>query len=84
MGIIAGSNKQIVVYDANVNKPIQIMDDGHFKHAHTVKFFEGSFPDNEAFNTFFTASKDNCIKLWDLRAGTAVRTFSGHHQNRFI
>lgn len=50
---------------------------------HTVKFYEGSYNDNEAYNTFMTAAADNYIKLWDLRVGgAAVREFAGGHQNR--
>ena len=60
------------------------MNDGHQKHIHTVKFYEGTYGDQEAFNTFLTASTDNFIKLWDLRVGQPVRDYGGHHQNRAI
>ena len=66
------------MYDANYNKVLMTMNDGHFKHIHTVKFFEGSYGDSEAYNTFLTASTDNTIKLWDLRVGGPVREFTGH------
>jgi WD40 repeat protein len=83
IGLVGGSNKELIVYDANYNKPIAILNDGHYKHIHTVKFYEGSYRDAEAYNTFLTASTDNFIKLWDLRVGQPVREF-GRHQNRAI
>lgn len=49
-----------------------------------MKFYEGSYGDAEAYNTFLTASTDNCIKLWDLRVGAPVRDYMGYHQNRAI
>lgn len=68
-----------------MNKPIAIVNDTHQKHIHTVKFYEGSYGDGEAYNTFLTASTDNAIKLWDLRTcGAPVREYSGYHQNRAI
>jgi WD40 repeat protein len=78
---VGGSNKELIVYDANVNKTVATMNDGHVKHIHTVKFYEGNYGDSEAYNTFLTASTDNYIKLWDLRVGSPVREFS-NHQNR--
>lgn len=69
------------MYDSNVNKAVATFNDGHQKHIHTVKFYEGSYNDSEAYNTFLTASSDNFIKLWDLRVGAPVREFCGH-QNR--
>ena len=77
LGLLACSNKELVVYDANVNKAVRIVQDGHFKHAHTVKWYEGSYGDPEAYNTFFTASTDSTIKLWDLRSAKSVRDFGG-------
>ncbi len=67
-----------MVYDANANKVLSTLNDGHNKHIHTVKFYEGSYSDAEAYNTFFTASTDNYIKLWDLRVGSPVREFTSH------
>lgn len=29
IGIIGGSNKELIVYDASVNKPIRTVNDGH-------------------------------------------------------
>lgn len=84
IGVIGGSNKELIIYDANVNKAIRTVNDGHQRHAHTVKFYEGSFGDNDAFNTFLTGSADNTLKLWDLRVGNPVREFTGHHQNRHM
>jgi len=78
IGLIGGSNKELLVYDANVNKHLGTLNDGHQKHIHTVKFYEGSYGDSEAYNTFLTSSSDNCIKLWDLRVGSPVREFTGH------
>lgn len=66
------------MYDANANKTVSVMNDGHVKHIHTVKFYEGSYSDSEAYNTFFTASTDSSIKLWDLRVGQPVREFCNH------
>lgn len=60
------------------------MNDTHSRHVHTVKFFEGSYNDNDSMNTFLTASTDSYIKLWDLRVGTPVREFTGAHQNRSL
>ena len=76
--------------DVNANKPIQIVNDTHQKHAHTVKFYEGSYSrgDPDSLNTFLTGSADSTIKLWDLRVGQAknglhpVREYTGGHQNR--
>lgn len=79
IGILGGSNKEIIVYDASTNQAIRTVNDGHQRHAHTVKFYEGSFGDVDAYNTFLTGSADNSIKLWDLRVGNPVREFSGHH-----
>lgn len=80
IGLVGGSNKELIIYDANYNKPISIVNDGHFKHIHTVKFYEGSYSDAEAYNTFLTASTDNSIKLWDLRvANQPVREYAGYH-----
>lgn len=61
----------MIVYDVNKNLPIQTVPDTHFKHIHTVKFYEGYYAhgDSEALNTFLTAAGDSTIKLWDLRAG---------------
>ena len=67
-----------------MNKAIQVVNDGHQRHAHTVKFYEGTYGDSDAFNTFLTGSADNSIKLWDLRAGKAVREYTGHHKNRHL
>jgi WD40 repeat protein len=78
IGLLGGSNKELVVYDANANQPIATLHDGHSRHVHTVKFYEGSYNDGEAYNTFLTASADNFIKLWDLRVGNPVREFTGH------
>lgn len=86
IGIIGGSNKEMIIYDANANQAIRTFNDGHFKHIHTVKFYEGDYcrGDEAALNTFLTASADGCIKLWDLRIGgtSAVRVFEGGHTNR--
>ena len=78
IGLVGGSNKELLVYDANANKVLSTLNDGHLKHIHTVKFYEGSYSDAEAYNTFFTASTDNYIKLWDLRVGSPVREFTSH------
>jgi WD40 repeat protein len=86
IGIVGGSNKEMVVYDANHNMAITTIMEPHVKHVHTVKFYEGYYSqgDPDALNTFLTASRDNLIKLWDLRAGlTPVRQFTGH-TNRHI
>lgn len=66
-----------------MNKPVHVINDEHYRHIHTVKFYEGSYGDSDAFNTFLTASTDNFIKLWDLRICKPVREF-GRHQNRAI
>lgn len=84
IGILAGTNKELVIYDSNVNKAIKVINDTHQRHIHTVKFYEGSYKDNDALNTFLTASTDNTIKLWDLRIGAPVREFTGAHQNRSL
>ena len=69
----------MIVYDANANKAVSTFsNDGHQKHIHTVKFYEGSYGDNEAYNTFITAAADNSVKLWDLRVGSPVREFTSH------
>lgn len=81
ISLIGGSNKELLFYDTNANKPLATFQDGHQRHIHTVKFYEGSYNDSEAYNTFLTASADNYIKLWDLRVGSPVREFSSH-QNR--
>ena len=60
------------------------MNDTHQRHAHTVKFYDGSYSDQDSLNTFLTAAADNTIKLWDLRIGTPVREFMGGHQNRSL
>ena len=74
------------MYDTNANKVVRTMQDGHFKHAHTVKWYEGSYGDSESYKTFFTASTDSTIKLWDLRVSkSSVRDFvgtNGGHTNR--
>lgn len=49
-----------------------------------MKFYEGSYGDHDALNTFLTGAADNTIKLWDLRIGKPVREFSGGHQNRSL
>lgn len=54
------------------------MNDGHSRHIHTLKFYEGSYSDSEAYNTFLSGSADNSIKLWDLRVGEPVRDFTSH------
>ena len=53
----------MIIYDANKNKAIQVVNDTHFKHIHTVKFYEGAYShgDREALNTFLTASSDSTI-----------------------
>ena len=79
---MAGSNKELLVYDANQNQALRTMNDTHFKHVHTVKFYEGAYcqGDAAAMNTFVTASSDSYIKLWDLRVSSGpVREFSGGH-----
>jgi len=67
--LIGGSNKELIVFDANTNQSLRVILDSSFKHAHTVKFYEGSYckGDPAALNTFLTASADSTIKLWDLR-----------------
>jgi WD40 repeat protein len=82
LGLLGGSNKDLIVYDANANKPVATFQDGHARHLHTLKFYEGGYGDSEAFNTFLTGSTDNSIKLWDLRVGAPVRDFSSGHLNR--
>ena len=84
VGILAGTNKELVIYDSNTNKAIQVVNDTHARHVHTIKFYEGSYNDNDSLNTFLTASTDSYIKLWDLRIGTPVREFTGAHQNRSL
>ena len=89
IGLVGGSNKELLVLDVNLNRPVLVVNDTHFKHVHTVKFYEGSYAkgDPDSLNTFLTASADNTIKLWDLRVGSAtglcpVREYTGGHQNR--
>ena len=87
IGIVGGSNKEMIVYDVNQNKPITIINEPHVKHVHTVKFYEGYYSqgDPDSLNTFLTASTDSLIKLWDLRSGLSpVRTYSGGHINRHM
>jgi len=73
IGIVAGTNKELIIYDANSNKAISVVNDTHARHVHTVKFFEGSYSDNDSLNTFLTSATDSYIKLWDLRVGKPVR-----------
>lgn len=85
IGLISASNKDIAIYDANESRVIHTINDPSFKHAHTVKYYTGSYcrGDPDSLNTFLTASADNTILLWDLRvAFKAVREFIGGHQNR--
>ena len=84
VGILAGTNKELVIYDSNTNKAIQVVNDSHARHVHTIKFYDGTYNDNDSLNTFLTASTDSYIKLWDLRIGTPVREFTGAHQNRSL
>ena len=43
IGIMAGSNKELIVFDVDRNMPVTSAPDTHFKHAHTVKFYEGAY-----------------------------------------
>jgi len=58
IGILCGSNKELIVYDVNKNAAISQFDDSHSKHAHSVKFYEGGYSngDPDSLNTFLTAS----------------------------
>lgn len=69
IGVLSGSNKELIVYDSNENKAIRSITDNNYKHPHTVKFYEGAYAaqDPTSLNTFLTASADSIIKLWDLR-----------------
>lgn len=88
---MAGSNKELVVLDVDRNQAVATAPDTHFKHAHTVKFYEGAYAcnDRDGLNVFLTASSDSIVKLWDVRVGSAsrqglhpVREFTGGHTNR--
>lgn len=45
----------MLIYDANYNKIISSLNDTHFKHIHTVKYYEGSYNDSDSLNTFLTS-----------------------------
>ena len=43
IGIVGGSNKDMILYDVNKNQPITIISEPHIKHVHTLKFYEGYY-----------------------------------------
>ena len=62
--MIAGSNKNIVVWDVNAGKEIGRMMANHRKPLHGVSFYTGSdYVDAlpESFNTFLTSGSDNFV-----------------------
>ena len=82
--LVAGSNKELLVYDANYNRVVSAFDDTHFKSVHSLRFYEGSFGESSAcFNVFWTASTDGYLKVWDLRRCRPVMEFSNHKNRNF-
>jgi WD40 repeat protein len=80
--LLAGSNKQISIFDINASKEISLHPDGHKKQPHTLKFYRSTDylqnPDTEQYNIFLTAAADNSIILHDIRAPGEELTLSGH------
>lgn len=80
--LLAGSNKQISIFDINASKEISLLPDGHKKQPHTLKFYRATDylqnPDTEQYNIFLTAAADNSIILHDIRAPGEELTLSGH------
>jgi len=84
LALVAGSNKDILVYDINSNKVISQRDSTHFKPVYSVRFFKPSMYFGYAysdFDVFVTTSTDNYTKVWDLRAMEPIMELSSH-QNR--
>eukprot|EP00761_Pharyngomonas_kirbyi_P009845 gb/GECH01009863.1/.p1 GENE.gb/GECH01009863.1/~~gb/GECH01009863.1/.p1 ORF type:complete len:874 (+),score=185.05 gb/GECH01009863.1/:1-2622(+) len=75
------SNKSIEIFDVNTCSLLRQVENAHQRPAHTIQMNEGSSYITHSSNTyhlFLTASSDNSIKLWDLRAPHPVRSFTSH------
>jgi len=80
--IRGGSNKQIELFDMNKLQVVQTYKDVHIKQPHVVRHSTGScMMSSISTNVFLSASQNDGIKLWDVRAKRCVRKYQQHCKN---
>ncbi|CAH1792268.1 unnamed protein product, partial [Owenia fusiformis] len=84
ISLCAGSNRALEVFDLNVAKSVQTIEDIHSRPAHVICQNQGSAyasHPSSSYDLFLTAAVSDSIKLWDLRMNRCVQRYEGH-QNR--
>ena len=79
--LLAGSDRSVTVLDAAQSRVVRVIADAHARAAHTVRLPEPtaySGLSQSAYDMFLTASTDNTVNMWDLRADACVMSFSSH------
>ena len=79
------SDKKLCVVDAAVGKIAAVLDSPHDKPVHRIALPSPSVHcplPADACQVFCTASIDNAVVLWDLRASRSTGRFSGHVNRR--
>lgn len=80
--LTAGSDRSINVFDMNRAQNVLQIPNAQARAPHLIQLNHGSrFAEipAESFNLFFTAAATDGIAMWDLRSGSIVRRFAGHH-----
>ncbi len=87
MIFLGGSNKSLEIYDVAMNQIVRHIPDAHTRQPHTITLntpISGVEPSDENSQLFLSASTDNSIKMWDIRAKSCVRMFSQHRNTTQI